>query len=111
MHCHSKIISKQISSTSIPRRFTHMARDIWVLQARLKRIKRKSLRILAHPRFRAAYDFLLLRAQSGECMEELIEYWTKEQLKEPHAGKNKMKTRRNRNSSKRFNRNSRTKDL
>ena len=105
------IISKQISSTSIPRRFTHMARDIWVLQARLKRIKRKSLRILAHPRFRAAYDFLLLRAQSGECMEELIEYWTKEQLKEPHAGKNKMKTRRDRNSSKRFNRNSRTKDL
>tara|TARA_B100001079_G_C16391909_1_gene507254 strand:- start:406 stop:1731 length:1326 start_codon:yes stop_codon:yes gene_type:complete len=106
------IISKQISSTSIPRRYTHMARDIWTLQARLKRTKKKSLRVLMHPKFRAAYDFLLLRAQSGERLENLVDYWTKEQLDEPLAGKDKPRKLGNRsNSSYRRTRNSRKKDL
>ena len=103
------IISKQISRTSVPRRFTHMARDIWTLQARLKGTKKRTLRMLMHPRFRAAYDFLLLRAQSGECLDELVDYWAKEQLNEPLVGKKKSRNRRN--SSYRQIRNSRKEDL
>ena len=105
------IISKQISRTSVPRRFTHMARDIWTLQARLKGTKKRTLRMLMHPRFRAAYDFLLLRAQSGECLEELVDYWAKVQLDEPLAGKvktQKSKSQRGRSYSR--SRNSRKKD-
>jgi len=86
------VISKQIPSLAMPRRFTHMARDIWSLQVRLKRTKRRSFRVLMHPKFRAAYDFLLLRAEAGEPLGELVDYWTKEQLEEPLAGKDKIKS-------------------
>lgn len=37
---------------------------------------KRAIRLLEHPRFRAAYDFLLLRAQSGEAVEELAEWWS-----------------------------------
>ncbi|MBL1142946.1 MAG: polynucleotide adenylyltransferase PcnB [Proteobacteria bacterium] len=86
------VISKQIPSLSMPRRFTQMARDIWSLQVRLKRTKKRSFRVLMHPKFRAAYDFLLLRTQAGEPLQELVDYWTKEQLEEPLAGKDKIKS-------------------
>jgi poly(A) polymerase len=86
------IISKQISSTAMPRRFTHMARDIWSLQVRLKRTRKRSFRVLMHPKFRAAYDFLLLRAQAGEPLNDLVAYWTQEQIDEPLAGKEKIKS-------------------
>jgi poly(A) polymerase len=86
------VISRQILSTAMPRRFTHMARDIWSLQVRLKRTKKRAIRVLMHPKFRAAYDFLLLRAQAGEPLEELVDYWTKEQLDEPLVGKEKIKS-------------------
>jgi poly(A) polymerase len=71
------VISHQIRSTSMPRRFTHMARDIWSLQVRLKNIRgKRPLRLLTHQRFRAAYDFLLLRAEAGEDVQELASWWT-----------------------------------
>ena len=48
-----------------------------MLQLRLERKGgRRSLRVLGHPRFRAAYDFLLLRCMAGEVPEELGEWWT-----------------------------------
>ncbi len=86
------VISKQILSLAMPRRFTQMARDIWSLQVRLKRIRKRSLRVLMHAKFRAAYDFLLLRAEAGEELQELVGYWTKEQLEEPLAGQTKIKS-------------------
>ena len=86
------VISRQISSTAMPRRFTHMARDIWSLQIRLKRTRKRSIRVLMHPKFRAAFDFLLLRTQAGEPFQDLVDYWTKEQLEEPFAGKEKIKS-------------------
>ncbi|MEM6998749.1 MAG: polynucleotide adenylyltransferase PcnB [Pseudomonadota bacterium] len=86
------VVSKQISSLAMPRRFTHMARDIWALQVRLKKIKRRSFRVLMHPKFRAAYDFLLLRTEAGENLQTLVDYWTKEQLDEPLAGRDKIKS-------------------
>jgi len=72
------IISKQVSRTAMPRRFTRMAREIWQLQTRLRRIKgSRPQRLLQHPRFRAAYDFLLLRAQAGENEQDLADWWTR----------------------------------
>lgn len=70
------VISRQVSSLAMPRRFSRVAREIWLLQARMKNIKgKKPYRVLAHPRFRAAYDFLLLRTEVGEETYELADWW------------------------------------
>lgn len=71
------VISQQAQALSIPRRFTQVMREIWMLQYRLpRRYGRRALQILEHPRFRAAYDFLLLRCAAGEENEELGNWWT-----------------------------------
>lgn len=71
------VISRQVKSLSMPRRFTHTAREIWGLQSRLKhRNGKRPFRLLSHPRFRAGYDFLLLRAEAGENVGELAAWWT-----------------------------------
>jgi poly(A) polymerase len=71
------VISRQVSSLAIPRRFSRIAREIWNLQLRIKnRQGKRPYRLLSHPRFRAAYDFLLLRADAGENVKELVDWWT-----------------------------------
>jgi poly(A) polymerase len=45
---------------------------------------RRSQRVLSHPRFRAAYDFLLLRGQAGEVSQELCQWWTGFQENHPN---------------------------
>jgi poly(A) polymerase len=53
-------------------------RDIWSLQYRLPtRSGKKPETLLLHKRFRAAYDFLLLREESGENLNNLGEWWTR----------------------------------
>lgn len=72
-----KVIVEQLKSTSIPRRFTTPMRELWSLQPRfLRRQGTRSLRLMNHPRFRAAYDFLLLRSEIGEVEPELADWWT-----------------------------------
>ena len=66
---------------STPRRHTYFVRDVWELQRLLER--RGAQTALAHPRFRAAYDFLLLRAQTGEVPAALADWWTKAQTWTP----------------------------
>ena len=76
-HASSQIIAEQAAVMATPRRFSLPMREIWMLQLRLERKGgRRSLRVLSHPRFRAAYDFLLLRCAAGEVPEELGEWWT-----------------------------------
>ncbi|MDX1811697.1 MAG: polynucleotide adenylyltransferase PcnB [Gammaproteobacteria bacterium] len=71
------VVSGQSRRVSIPRRFHSPMREMWMLQERLvKRAPRRSLRLLQHPRFRAAYDFLLLRADAGDVDPELASWWT-----------------------------------
>ena len=71
------VISRQVSSLAMPRRFSRIAREIWLLQFRMKNRKgKRPYRVLAHPRFRAAYDFLLLRKDIGEDIDELSDWWT-----------------------------------
>lgn len=67
----------------IPKRFSVPMREIWALQSRFDmRRGGRAQRLLTHPRFRAAYDFLVLRAQSGEIPRELADWWTQAQLGE-----------------------------
>lgn len=82
-HASSQIISEQAAVMATPRRFSLPMRDIWVLQLRLETRGRRSLRVLSHPRFRAAYDFLLLRAAAGEVPVSLGDWWTEFQESNP----------------------------
>ncbi|MES9849523.1 MAG: polynucleotide adenylyltransferase PcnB, partial [Candidatus Thiodiazotropha sp.] len=59
------------------KRFSYPMLDIWQLQPRFEqRQGKRPYRLLSHPRFRAAYDFLLLRAEAGEVELELSNWWT-----------------------------------
>lgn len=95
------VISRQINSIAFPRRFTLMAREIWSLQSRLKhRRGKRPHRLLSHPRFRAAYDFLLLRYQAGENIQELVDWWNeyveknRDQITAPVTHGRRLKSRR-----------------
>ena len=73
----NQVTAEQVQVSSLPKRFSMPMREIWNLQARFERRRGKSpYRLLEHPRFRAAYDFLLLRAEVGEADTELAEWWT-----------------------------------
>ena len=55
-------------------------REIWDLQLHLKRRGgNRAKRLTEHPRFRAAYDFILLREQAGEDLDGLGDWWTQYQ--------------------------------
>lgn len=66
---------------TIPKRFAVPMQEIWALQPRFdQRRGGKPARLLTHPRFRAAYDFLVLRAEVGDASKELADWWTAVQL-------------------------------
>lgn len=72
-----EVLDAQRGQLAIPRRYDGMMKEIWALQPRFEqRGGQRPYRLLEHPRFRAAYDFLLLRAESGEIDAELGEWWT-----------------------------------
>jgi poly(A) polymerase len=73
-----KILREQAKILSIPRRFTQSIRDIWELQARFSnRSPRRASRLLEVPKFRAAYDFLLLRSGADRASLKLADWWTR----------------------------------
>ncbi len=79
-----QVVFKQIARVAIPRRFTAPLRELIGLQARFgKREGRRALRLPTHPRFRAAYDFMLLRAAAGEIEQEVADWWTQLQTVSP----------------------------
>ena len=72
------VTSRQLRRITVPKRFSLPMRDVLLLQPRFERRSgRRALRLLEHPKFRAAYDFLLLRAASGEIDPELADWWTR----------------------------------
>ena len=78
------VIGKQQLFTSIPKRFSGPMREIWQFQSRLGiRTAKKAESIVVHRRFRAAYDFLLIRELSGENLENLGQWWTDYQEQNP----------------------------
>lgn len=72
-----KVVARQVKRTALPKRFSVPMREIWALQASLRqRLGKRPVRLLTHPRFRAAYDFMLLRCSAGEDIQELCDWWT-----------------------------------
>ena len=72
-----ELISEQCQRIAIPKRFTLPIREIWDMQERLPRRSGKRADVLLdNPRFRAGYDFLLLRETAGEETDGLGDWWT-----------------------------------
>ncbi len=73
----NRVIEQQLKRTSIPKRFTIPMKEIWDMQARLEKKKgKKAAEAAESNRFRAAYDFVLLREQCGENLRGLGKWWT-----------------------------------
>ncbi|HWV19346.1 MAG TPA: polynucleotide adenylyltransferase PcnB [Rhodocyclaceae bacterium] len=105
-----EILDQQGEKLAITRRIAGDIKDIWLLQPRFeKRSGKQPMRLLEQPRFRAGYDFLLLRAQSGEVDMELADWWTafheadyaeRETMLLPDADPKKRRRRKRSNSKK-----------
>ena len=75
----SEIIPEQQQSIAIPKRFQGVMKDIWILQDKLARREgKRAFKTFEHPKFRAGYDFLLLRAEIENTPDliELAQWWT-----------------------------------
>ncbi len=71
-----EIVPQQLAATSLPKRYSAPMREVWVMQPRLKNTRgARAKRMLSNPRFRAAYDFLCLRCDTGENLKELCDSW------------------------------------
>ena len=78
------VLAEQQSTLAIPRRHGYFVREVWRLQPALARRTAKNVtRVLTHRRFRAAYDFLLLRCAVDEELRELADWWTEAQTLDP----------------------------
>ena len=79
-----KVLDAQAERIAIPRRFEATIKEIWSLQPRFEqRAGTRPARLIEHPRFRAAYDFLALRGESGEVAQSLVDWWTRFQTASP----------------------------
>lgn len=73
----SEVIKKQVQYVSIPKRLSVFIREVWHIQPRLIHPRKRHVgRVIRHPRFRAAYDFLVLRAAAGEPYQNAAKWWT-----------------------------------
>ncbi len=75
-----RVTLHQAHRIAMPRRFSIPMQEIWLLQARFDiRQRKRVFRLLAHPRFRAAYDFLALRTVEQPELAEPVAFWTEAQ--------------------------------
>ena len=94
-----QVLRKQQQITAIPRKFHGYIKDIWVLQLKLhSRIGKQPYKTLKHPRFRAAYDFLLLREKAASNKKYLGDWWTDFQKNDDSIKKSLIKDLREKNN-------------
>jgi len=94
-----QVLRKQQQITAIPRKFHSYIKDIWVLQLKLhSRIGKQPYKTLKHPRFRAAYDFLLLREKAAANTKHLGDWWTDFQKNDDSIKKSLIKGLREKNN-------------
>jgi len=75
-----EVLSAQAQRTAVPRRFSIVTRQIWTMQPRFNNTHgRRAMSLMRERRFRAAYDFLLLRAEEDESLKDLCDHWTEAQ--------------------------------
>ena len=73
----AETLMRQSGRVALPRRFATVTQEIWTMQRQLfQRRGKQPLKLIHSPRFRAAYDFLVLRAETGEDVTEPAEWWT-----------------------------------
>ncbi|MCM8624796.1 polynucleotide adenylyltransferase PcnB [Accumulibacter sp.] len=105
-----EVVDVQAEKLAITRRIVGDIKEIWALQPRFaQRGGKRAYGVLQHPRFRAAYDFLLLRVESGELEPEVGEWWTAflhasdderaAMLLPPSAGATRKRRRRRRSAA------------
>ena len=71
------VLDVQAEKLAITRRIAGDIKEIWALQPRFEqRTGKRPYALLEHPRFRAGYDFLLLRGEAGEIDSEIGAWWT-----------------------------------
>ena len=104
------VLDIQTDKLAIPRRFTAVMKEIWAMQPRFEqRSGRRPFALLMQEKFRAGFDFVVLRAASGEVPQELAQWWEKFQhaneeqrnamLLSPQPGEQRSRRRRRRKKS------------
>ena len=103
-----EVLETQCEKLAITRKLTATMREVWSMQTRFEqRSGQRPYRLLESPRFRMAYDFLALRAASGEVPEELEAWWrsfqfaddeTRAAMLQPDTGPKKRRRRRKKRS-------------
>jgi poly(A) polymerase len=100
------ILRDQHQLTAIPRKFQSYIKDIWVLQLKLdSRLGKYPHKLVKHPRFRAAYDFLLIRESAANEDYQIGDWWTKFQKQnydERETALTKLRNQRDNESDKKF---------
>jgi len=85
-HAAGQVLSQQQQSLMIPRAIQNGVRQMWILQLRFKKMFGKGVySTLHHPRFRAGYDFLLLRSEVDAQLKKQADFWTQIQNMPPEA--------------------------
>ncbi|MBJ7574492.1 polynucleotide adenylyltransferase PcnB [Luteimonas sp. MC1828] len=81
-----RVTVHQLEAIALPRRFSVPMQEIWLMQSRFGQRQRKRVtRMIAHPRFRAAFDFLLARQAASDDHAEDIAFWREAQLDPDNA--------------------------
>ena len=103
-HAMDEVLDTQCAKLAITRKLTATMREIWAMQPRFEnRSGSRAYRLLESPRFRMAYDFLALRAASGEVAAELEAWWrafqsadaeSRKAMLHPESGPRKRRRRR-----------------
>jgi poly(A) polymerase len=92
----NEVLSEQQQNIAIPKRFQSPMKDIWILQERLtRRDGRRAYKLMEHPKFRAAYDFLVIRGEvEGGHTLALASWWTDFQQAPANTQENMIKSLR-----------------
>jgi len=88
-----RVLREQLKHIMLPKRFSVPMREIWSMQSRFeRRAGAQTIRLAEHKRFRAAYDFLLLRAEVGEVSHDVADWWTRFQEVNPNERQSMVKS-------------------
>nr|WP_237703626.1 polynucleotide adenylyltransferase PcnB [Erwinia sp. Ejp617] len=91
----NEVLDETCRSLAVPKRITTLVRDIWQLQLRLsRRHGKRAWKLMEHPKFRAAYDLLALRAEveNNHELQRLTTWWSEFQVSAPPQQKTMMST-------------------
>jgi poly(A) polymerase len=105
----AEVMSQQQQRIAVPKRFQAVMKDIWILQDKLNRREgKRAFKTFEHPKFRAGYDFLLLRAEieqpyHGTQLSDLACWWTDFQQCEAATQQQMVKLVTSKNSVRRRN--------